>query len=162
MTSKNEAVVQFLMQCPVIQANPLFFNFAHEEDGNNHFITETDTVKKRFIDGSILKQYTFTIASYSSVAHVAVAEKTEGSSSYLFSQNMENMAVVQSILDWIDEQASNFNFPDFGDMCDIDSMETVTTDPDLDGIDTSVNPPIARYSVGVRLQYIDKSKMLWE
>jgi hypothetical protein len=158
MGSKNEAVVQFLMQCPVIQENPLFFNFAHEDDGNNHFITESDVVKTKYVDGSVLKQYTFTIANYSSIAHVAVVDEESG----IISQNMENMSKVQDILDWINEQASEFNFPDFGEKCAVDSMETITTDPDLDGIDTSVNPPIARYSVGVRLQYIDKSKMLWE
>ena len=155
---KNIAMIKFLLDCPTIQENPLFFNFANEEDGNTHFITETDSRKHTYIDGSMLKQYTFTIASYSSVTHDAVVQE-EGD--ILLNQNIENMAKVQDILDWINEQAENQNYPDFGENCRIDDMTTLTTDPDIDGIDTSVNPPIARYSVGVKLTYLDTSKKLW-
>lgn len=155
---KNLAMIKFLLDCPTIQENPLFFNFANEEDGNNHFITEKDASKRTYIDGSVLKQYTFTIASYSSVAHDAVIKEGDD---ILLNQNIENMAKVQEILDWINEQAENQNYPDFGADCRIDDMSTLTTDPDIDGIDTSVNPPIARYSVGVKLIYLDTSKKVW-
>ena len=151
-------MIKFLLQCPTIQDNPLFFNFANEEDGNNHFITESDTKKRVYIDGSVQKQYTFTIANYSVVSHNAVLEDDE---SAIVSENIENMAKVQEILDWINEQAYIENFPDFGFDCEVEAMETLTTDPDIDGIDTSVNPPIARYSVGVKLTYLDTSKMIW-
>ena len=153
---KNEAVIEYLMRCPVIQSNPLFFNFADVENGNNHFITESDKTKKSYVDGSALKHYTFTIACYKSVAHNAII----GSSNFN-DENIENMAIVQSILDWLDEQADKHEYPDFGENCLIDSMKTLSADPDLDGIDTSVNPPIARYSVGVRIQYIDNTKRIW-
>lgn len=156
---KNEAMIKFLMQCPTIQENPLFFNFAEEEDGNNHFITEKDTKKKTYIDGSVLKQYTFTIASYCSVSHNAVLKDTDTDN--IIDENIENMAKVQAVLDWIDEQSDNRNYPDFGAECEVEDMSTLTTDPDIDGIDTSVNPPIARYSVGVKLMYRDCSKQVW-
>ena len=156
---KNIAMVKFLLQCPTIQQNPLFFNFADEEDGNNHFISERDTKKTVYIDGSTLKQYTFTIASYSSVSHNAVVDDIEND--IILDENIENMAKVQEILDWINTQADNLYFPDFGPDCEIESMETLTTDPDIDGIDTSVNPPIARYSVGVKLIYLDNTKKVW-
>lgn len=155
---KNIAMIKFLLECPTIQENPLFFNFADEEDGNNHFITEKDSVKRRFIDGSVQKQYTFSIASYSSVSHNALVKEDE---ELLINENIENMAKVQAILDWINEQAEARNFPDFGQTCEVDDMETLTTDPDIDGIDTSVNPPIARYSVGVKVSYLDNSKLIW-
>lgn len=153
---KNESMIKFLMNCPTIRDNPLFFNFADEEDGNNHFISEKDVMRKRYVDGSALKHYTFTIASYSYVSHVAI---DNGES--IVDENMENMAKVQEILDWINEQSSEGNFPDFGTDCVVDNMETLTSDPDIDGIDTSVNPPMARYSVGVQIEYLDKSKMIW-
>ena len=153
---KNEAMVKFLMNCPTIQENPLFFNFADVESGNNHFITEKDTLRRRYIDGSMLKQYTFSIASYSSVSHNAIVNGET-----IIDENMENMSKVQEILDWINEQEDNHNYPDFGEDCTIDEMTTLTSDPDIDGIDTSVNPPIARYSVGVKLVYLDKSKVLF-
>lgn len=153
---KNEAVVEFLLQCPTIQENPLFFNFADEQDGSNHFITESDATKKPYIDGGVLKQYTFTIACYKSISHNPVV----GTSSF-GDENMENMAVVQEILDWINTQAENKVYPDFGEDYFIESMSTLTSDPDLDGIDTSVNPPLARYSVGVKIEYLDNTKAIW-
>ena len=156
MSDKNIAMIKFLMNCPTIQENPLFFNFAEEEDGNNHFITEKDTKKQSFIDGSVLKQYTFSIANYSSVSHAAIVNGET-----IVDENIENMAKVQEILDWINEQSELNIFPDFGDKCIIDSMTTLTTDPDIDGIDTSVNPPIARYSIGVKVEYLDNSKKIW-
>lgn len=153
---KNNAVIEFLKTCPAIQSNPLFFNFAENEEGTNHFITETDKKKKTYIDGSVLKQYTFTIASYVPVAYSAIV----GDSNFN-DQNMENMAIVQEILDWIEKQADNANYPDFGSECTIEDMRTLTGDPDLDGIDKSVNPPIARYSIGVQIDYIDNTKKIW-
>lgn len=153
---KNNAVIEFLKTCPAIQSNPLFFNFAENEEGTNHFITETDKKKKTYIDGSVLKQYTFTIASYVPVAYSAIV----GDSNFN-DQNMENMAIVQEILDWIEEQADKANYPDFGSECNIEDMRTLTGDPDLDGIDKSVNPPIARYSIGVQIDYIDNTKKIW-
>jgi len=158
---KNKAMIEFLLKCPTIQENPLFFNFADEEDGNNHFITESDSKKRTYIDGSELKQYTFTIASYSYISHNAVV--TDETSLVLLSdENMENMTEVrEKILDWINEQADEQEYPDFGEKCLIDSMETLSANPDIDGIDTSVNPPIARYSVGVRVTYLDNSKRKW-
>lgn len=153
---KNNAVIEFLKTCPAIQSNPLFFNFAENEEGTNHFITETDKKKKTYIDGSVLKQYTFTIASYVPVAYSAIV----GDSNFN-DQNMENMAIVQEILDWIEGQADNANYPDFGSECTIEDMRTLTGDPDLDGIDKSVNPPIARYSIGVQIDYIDNTKKIW-
>lgn len=153
---KNEAMIKFLLDCPTIQENPLFFNFADVESGNNHFITEKDTLRRKYIDGSALKHYTFSIASYSSVSHNAIVNGET-----IADENMENMAKVQEILDWINEQEDNHNYPDFGEDCVIDEMSTLTSDPDIDGIDTSVNPPIARYSVGVQVSYLDKSKVIF-
>jgi hypothetical protein len=152
---KNRIIVDYLLQCPTIQKNPLFFNFAQIESGNTHIITEQDITKKPYIDGSVLKQYTFSIASYSSVSHNAVVNGET-----IADENIANMAKVQEILDWINEQADNGNYPDFGPNCVVDEMTTLTSDPDVDGIDTSVNPPIARYSIGVKIVYLDNSKKI--
>ncbi len=154
---KNQVMVEFIQQCPTIQNNPLFFNFAESGDGNNHFITEKDSVIRSYVDGSQLKQYTFTIASYSYISHAAIINDDDN----IVNENIENMAKVQEILDWINEQSNKCNFPDFGQDCIVDNMITLTSDPDMDGIDTSVNPPIARYSIGVKVEYLDNSKKLW-
>jgi len=153
---KNEAVISFLMECPTIQENPLFFNFADIEDGNNHFVTQTDTVKKHYVDGSALKAYTFTIACYKSVSHIALV----GTSTF-GDENIENMALVQEIMDWIEKQADERHYPDFGENYIIESLRNLTDDPKLDGVDISVNPPLARYSIGVQIEYLDNTKKLW-
>lgn len=153
---KNEAVISFLMNCPAIQENPLFFDFADEEDGNNHIITQSDKLIRTYVDGSTLKSYTFTIACYKSVSHNAIVDGDT-----ISDENIENMAMVQEILDWINSQAENYIFPDFGTQCVIESMETLTVDPNVDGVDTSVNPPLARYSIGVKIEYLDNTKKLW-
>lgn len=154
--SKNQAVVDFLMTCPIIQENPLYFNFADENglEDSNHIISESDSKLHSFIDGSILKSYTFTVATYKPIAFNAIVEDE-------IDQNIESMALAQEILDWIDEQAEQSNFPDFGAGYTVEEMSTLTSDPNLDGIDTSVNPPMVRYSIGVKIKYIDETKMLW-
>lgn len=171
---KNKAMINYLLQCPAIRDNSLFFNFADKsnydpaqveygtnEDNSlslvNHFINEKDITQKAYIDGSKLKQYTFTIASYIPISHIEVnSEEIDND------QNIEYMSEVQKILDWIMEQADIHNFPDFGPNCVVDEILTATTDPDIDGIDTSVNPPIARYSVMVKLSYLDTSKRVFK
>lgn len=152
---KNQTMIDFIMTCPILQNNPLFFNFAESGDGNNHFITETDkATRKPYIDGSQEKEYTFTLASYKSISHNAIIEGAPN-------ENIEEMAEVQSILDWIEEQNDLRNFPDFGDAIEVEMMSPITTDPEFDGIDTSVNPPIVRYSIGVVVTYLDNTKKLW-
>lgn len=153
---KNKAVIKFLMNCPTIQENPLFFNFADIEDNSNHVITGKDSTKKSYVDGSFLKQYTFTIACYKSIAHIPIAHIEN-----FKDENIENMAIVQEILDWIDEQADNHNYPDFGEHIIVDDMKILSTDPNLSGVDISVNPPVARYTIGVKISYIDNSKAIW-
>ena len=76
-------------------------------------------------------------------------------------ENVDELYDIQGVLDWINEQADNRNFPDFGENCFIDSMQTMSDNPNFDGIDGSVAPPMARYSVKVTIEYIDKTKQIY-
>lgn len=60
---KNQAVIDFLLKCPQIKENPLFFNFAEAKDNNKQIVTIANdkSVNKGFVDGSVLRRYTFTI-----------------------------------------------------------------------------------------------------
>lgn len=155
---KNQIMIQFLMGCPEIQQNPLFFNFAEEEEDTNHFITISDneSTTKNYVDGSMLKQYTFQIISYKSIAHNPLIE-----ADIIADENLEDLASVRAIMDWINEQGENKIFPNFGNGYIIESMQTINTDPSLNGVDTNVNPPLAQYSIAVRVTYFDKTKMIW-
>ena len=59
-------------------------------------------------------------------------------------------------------ESENKNYPDFGEDCIIEDMAAVTDNPNLNGIDTSVKPALAKYSVSVQIRYLDNSNVLWK
>lgn len=157
MVDKNQAVIDFLINCPQIQANPLFFNFLNAKDGNKQLISSGNdkNMNRTFIDGSVSKRYTFTIIDYRSVAYQAVVKQA----GYV-NENVEEAFDVQGIMDWVNEQADLRNFPDFGEDCIIDEMRTLTENPNLNGVDTSLTPALAKYSMSIQIDYLDISKAI--
>lgn len=155
---KNQAVIDFLMGCPQIVNNKLFFNFINGKDNDKQFVTVANdkSVNRPYIDGSVLKRYTFTIIDYRSVAYQALVT-TAGYTN----ENVAEMLDVQAIMDWIEEQADNRNYPDFGDKCIIDEMRTLSDTPRLNGVDTNVNPALAKYSMSIQIDYLDISKRIY-
>lgn len=156
---KNRAVIDFLTTCPSIQNSPLYFNFISSEDKHKQIITSANdkTVNTPFVDGSVMKRYTFTIVDFRSVAYRAIVKK-EGYDD----ENVEELYDIQALMDWINEQADIGNYPDFGEDCQIDSMKTLSENPNLNGVDSSTTPPLAKYSISIQIEYLDKSKKLWK
>lgn len=152
---KNQAIINFLLDCPAIANNPLFFNFLQAQDNNKQIITQaSDTLlNKHFIDGSVMKRYLFTIIDFRSVAYQPLP-KVSG----LSSENVEEMFDVQGIMDWINEQGESRNYPDFGSGYIIDDMRTTANNPNLSGVDTQVSPALAKYSITVQIDYLDQTK----
>lgn len=155
---KNQAVINYLLQCPTIQNSPLYFNFINAEDDTNQFVTQTSEryVSKRYVDGSIMKAYSFTIILHKSAADIAVV-KIEGYPN----ENISDMASIQALIDWIAEQQELHNYPNFGEECLVDDIYTLSDNPSFDGIDDQVSPPLAIYSVTIEIQYLDVSKKIW-
>lgn len=155
---KNQAIIDYLFECPTIRDNPLFFNFAQAEDNNKQIVTTTTDreIERPYIDGSVLKRYTFTLIDYRSVIYQALVNQ-DG----FANENVEEMLDVQSIIDWITEQNELRHFPNFGSSCLIDEIVALTDTPNLNGVDTSTTPALAKYSVAIRIQYLDKSKTIW-
>lgn len=155
---KNQAVIDYLITCPQIQANPLYFNFLNAKDGNKQLISSGNdkSMNKPFIDGSVQKRFTFTIIDYRSIAYQAIVKQA----GYV-NENVEEALDVQGIMDWIEEQNDARNFPDFGSDCEIDEIRTLTDNPNLNGVDTSVTPALAKYSMSIQIDYLDKSKAIW-
>ena len=155
---KNKAVIDYLLTCDYIKNSPLFYNFGEAKDDNKQVITHANDkrVDTPFIDGSVRKQYTFTIVDYKSVAYKAVPRR-EGATD----ENLENALEVQQIIDWIAEQEEEHNYPDFGSKCSIQEIEAVTDQPNMNGIDKAITPALAKYSVSIRIDYIDYSKTIW-
>ena len=155
---KNQAVIDFLMNCPQIKNNPLFFNFAEAKDNNKQFVTLANdkSLNKNYIDGSVLRRYTFTIIDYRSVIYQAVVQIPGYPN-----ENIEEALDVQGIIDWIADQNDSQVYPDFGEYCMIEEMKATTDSPNLNGIDTSVSPALAIYSISIQIDYLDNSKVLW-
>lgn len=154
---KSQAVLQFLQTCPTVQANPLFFNFGNVEDNANQAIIRSDDVAlhRPYIDGSVLRRFTFSIDSFKSVAYNPVVQG-------LSDENLEDFQDVQAILDWINTQNDLRNYPQFDTEYIIESMETLTTKPELVGVDTTLNPPMAVYRISIQIDYIDNSNRMWK
>lgn len=156
---KNQAIIDFLLICPAIIADPLFFNFLNAEDNNQQIITQSNdkSLQRTFIDGSVLKQYTFTLIFFKSVLYQAIP-KVEG----LVNENVEELGQVQAIIDWVTEQNDSQNYPDFGEDCEIDEIKALSENPGLNGVDTTVTPALAKYSITIQVDYLDKSKAIWK
>lgn len=155
---KNSAVIEYFLNCPVILENPLYFNFINAEDNTNQIVTQTTEryAERKYIDGSVLKTYTFTIIIHKSVADIPIV-KVSGYPN----ENMLDISDVQAIIDWISTQDDEHNYPDFGTDCVIESMSTTTDTPSFDGIDDEPSPALAVYSITVEIKYLDISKQIW-
>lgn len=156
--NKHQAVVDYIITCPTILNSPLYFNFINAKNDTNQFFTNsTDSYTNRnYVDGSVEKIYTFTILTFKSAADTAVVKM-----SGYENENLSDMSDVQNLIEWIKEQNEARNFPDFGEDCIIDSIETTTEEPKFEGIDEQISPPLAVYSTSIQIKYIDISTRLW-
>ena len=156
---KNQAIINYLITCPQIQNNPLYFNFIHGKEDDKQIITTANekSINRPYIDGSVLKQFTFTIIDFKSVAYRAIVKD-----GVRMDENVEDLLDVQAIIDWIEEQNEARNFPDFGEDCIIDEITTTASNPNLNGIDSNVSPALAKYSISIQVKFLDTSKMLWK
>ena len=153
---KSQAILTFLQTCPTIKENPLFFNFGDIKDNANQTIFQSDdkALDRPYIDGSVLKRFTFNIDSFKAINYIPVANG-------LMDENLEGFQEVQNILDWINAQDKLRNYPDFDSKCFIDKMKTLTSKPDLVGVDTTQTPAMAIYRISIQIDYIDKSDCVW-
>lgn len=158
MTDKQEAIINYILQCPQIKDTPLYFNFINAKDNTSQIVTTANDrfLDKPYITGSVEKQYSFRILIFKSITDDALV-KLEG----FAHENVEELAYVQALIDWISEQNELKNLPDFGEECDVDSIETSAETPRLEGINMEVAPPLAMYSVTIRIHYVDNSKNIW-
>lgn len=155
---KEKAIIDFLLGCDQIRDNPLFFNFLNAKDNNKQFMTVANdkVVNQSFIDGSVMKRFTFTIIDYRTVAYQAVVKQAGYPN-----ENLEEYLDIQSMLDWVDQQADNHNYPNFGTDCIVEDMRTLTDQPSLNGVDSNTSPALAKYSISIQIDYLDISKRIW-
>lgn len=160
MVDKSTALIEYLQTCPYLANTKVYFNFAEGEDNTKQLVTvatSSNTIKK-YIDGSQDKTFSITLIDYRSVAYQPLVNNIEGDYP---NENVEEFVDVQGVMDWIDEQNEDQNFPDFGLDCEVEEISTTTDIPNLNGIDTSIQPTLAKYSITIQVKYLDKSKIIW-
>lgn len=155
---KNQAMIDYFMTCPGIANSALYFNFIDAKNNTKQIITLSNdkNIQTPYIDGSVLKQYKATITDFRSLTPNPIV-KLPG----YYNENVLDFADVQTLIDWIAEQNNLRNFPIFGDDIEIDSIRTMTDNPNIDSIDTTVSPPLARLSFTVEVVYLDKSALIF-
>ena len=156
---KNQAMVDFLVTCPAVRRNPLFFNFAKAKEDNNQFMTLSNEIKlhEPYVDGAVLKQYRFILITYKTISFNPVVKDVGYPD-----ENITEMAEFQEVIDWVKEQQELSNYPDFGEQCIIDEMMVLSDNPVLYDVDESVSPALARYSITIQVNYLDNSQKLWQ
>lgn len=158
MSDKNQAVINYILQCSQIQNTPLYFNFINAKDNTAQILTSSNDryTEKPDITGAVEKQYTFTIMVFKSITDDAIV-KLEG----FAHENVEELSYIQELIDWIAEQDDLKNYPDFGENCEVDGIRTTEETPKLEAINAQVSPALAMYSVTIQITYVDNSKKLW-
>ena len=157
MIDKNKATLEFITTYPGIATSPIFVNFINANNDDVQFITDSNdkSLDKKFIDGSVMKQYTFSLVITKTITDMALAKDI------LLNENIDDIADIQAFMDWINEQEDNHVYPNVGETFGREEMHTVAENPSLDGINTEVSPALALYSMEIRIDYIDYSKVIW-
>ncbi len=157
MIDKNKSILDFIAQYDGISSNPIFVNFINAKDDDVQFLTSSNdvSINRAFVDGSIMKRYTFSIVITKSITDLAIAKDL------MLNENIDDLANIQAFMDWINKQGENHIYPDFGEHCVIEEMHTTSENPSLDGINTEVSPALALYSMEIEIDYIDYSKVIW-
>lgn len=157
VVDKNKAVINFLATYPDIQKSPLFVNFINASNDTIQFLTSSNDkrLNKPFIDGSVMKRYTFSLVISKSITDMAIAKDV------LTNENLDDLADIQAMMDWINQQGEDHNYPDFGEECVIEEMHTTAENPSVDGINTAITPALCLYSLEIGIDYMDYSKAIW-
>lgn len=155
---KNTKVLEYLLTCPNIAGTPLYFNLINAKNDSKQFITTANDkyLNRTYIDGSIAKQYQFTLIIYK-----ALSDNSVVNGHITQDENIEDMFDIQALIDWITEQEYIHNYPDFGEDCVVEAIATTTENPSLNVIDMGVSPNLAEYSITININYIDYSKIVW-
>ena len=105
-----------------------------------------DRVYKRFVDGSVQRRVIFAI-------DMVLSYDDAGTSDV----NMNAINEVNKFSEWIEEQLSLQNVPDFGKNRTIESIEVLTNVPSL--LINNTNG-LAKYQFQARIEYKDESEVI--
>ena len=154
---KYTVMLDYLRQCPAMQG-VLGFQTVDAQDGSLRVLTTGADAEYRrtYIDGSVLRRFDFTIEFYRTMSYVPYVEGTPEPI-----ENIQDILDVQELIDWIDDQKSAQNFPEFGAGYVVDSITPMNDQPNLAWLDAvNYDPPLAKYTVNIRVEYMDYTRAI--
>lgn len=110
MINKNQAVMDWLEQCPYVGPDN-YFNFIDAtQQGNTSLLTSPyGYVERKYVDGGALKKYQYEIRQNKTLSKISNT-----------SENIDNMQAVQLLLNWVNKQGKIRNFPAWDDCTIVD------------------------------------------
>lgn len=144
--SKHDAMKAFFEEkVKSVARQTVGFNFASDRPDTIAFLTSySDKVRKNYIRVGAEKEYGFQI------------QITKNFSEESDDLNLEAMNFAQAMMDWIEEQEKERNYPDFGPLCQIRKLECLQNMPNLADVDMDAG--IAYYVVQCRVVYFEKKE----
>lgn len=145
MTKHDAVKAYFEPKVQELTRDILHFNYSPESSDSFGLITNyAEKTVKKFINGDARKAYGFTI------------EIIKEYSTFGDDLNLECMNFVQGFMDWLDDQNTEKNYPDFGDNCEVEEIEILQNMPNFAGMNPEAG--LARYMVQGRILYIERDK----
>lgn len=140
--TKHEAVKEFFEpKVAELVGNALGFNFSPEDTGTAAIVPQyTDRNVREYVNGDVQREYGF--------AFIIVRPYSTEPIDIL---NLEAMDLGQAFMDWIEEQDQAGSYPDFGEDCEIETMEVLQNMPNLAAVNAEEG--IARYMIQGRIVY---------
>lgn len=145
MTKHDAMKVYFEPVVTELANTVLNYNFSPDSSDAIGFLTNySDKVIKKYVRVGAEKAYGFSVLV------------TKDYSTSQDDLNLEAMNFVQELMDWVDEQNREKNFPDFGEKCEVKKIENLQNMPNL----AEVNPEegVARYMFQCRVIYFEKER----
>lgn len=138
LLNKSKIVMDWLMQCPEIK--DLFFGFSQAESGNNEIVPiPNENWIKKYIDGSGVKSYELAFIAYQTFSDVPNSD-----------ENTEIQFDLEKIMNWVEEQNENENFPGLPNVEEVKCLENM---PNLSG----VNEQCAKYMFTIQIIYMERT-----
>ena len=136
--NKHDAVMRWLFQNDDVKR--LYFNFSDSQNGNVVIATTSgNSFLKKYVDGSQLKAYDFSLIQFKPLNTVDVNSL----------ENTEIMFDAEQLMEWVNEQEALKNYPVFPG-CFVTKVENLQNMPSVAGM----NDAEAKYLFSCRITYL--------
>ena len=132
----------WLLECPAIKQDKLFFNFLKSTNDNQGIVIGADDLLSVDIIGREKRIYSFTVIVFKSMTDKVVIYADE---------NIKDYELVKLINSWIIEQDNQKMYFEIKGII-IDKLE-VAPIPNLVGVEQSNTQNLAKYMIGVNIYY---------